>query len=121
MITELIKAEKEKKKGKSVDEIYSSGYYMLGGVISGFLLVELWNKLNLPGFDQPVDHAILTNKPIDNANKITVDKLVVTLLSGGLVIADVFGLKGGAPSGAGIMLGYTYNTAFRKQKYIGTI
>lgn len=121
MIQELLKAEKEKKKGKSVDNIYSSGYYMLGGVISGFFLVQLWEKLNLPGFDVTLDHSLITNKPIDNANKITVDKLAVMLLSGGLAIAEIFGLKGGMSSGAGMMLGYTYSTSFRKKKYIGAI
>lgn len=125
MITEwmeLFKAKKEKEKGKKKDTtIYSPAYYTFGGVVAGIGLTILWDKLGIPGQDTEIKHALLTGKPIHNCKNITVEKTVVLTLAIGLMISELFGVKGGFSSGAGFMLGNAVATDFKKGKYIGNI
>lgn len=120
MIVDLLKANKQKKVQRKKDaDIYTGGYYVFGGVISGMLIHILWEKLNLPGHDVPINHALLTGKELENTNSIKIDKFIMSLLSTGLMLSELFGLKGGAASGSGMLMGYTFASTAKDGKYIG--
>jgi hypothetical protein len=121
MLVEFAKAHKEKAKGKKDSKVYEGGYYTLGGVAFGFLFVELWNKLNIPLQDHKIEHSVVTHNEIKNAKGITVDKTVALIISVGLMMSELFGLKGGLASGSGVLLGYTAATECRKGKYLGQV
>lgn len=121
MINELLSASKDKKSGKKNNEIYEGAYYTLGGVVTGFIIAELWSKLNLPGLDVKITTSVISNQNIDNANGLTMDKFIMTMASSVLALAGLFGLSGGAASGGGLLLGYTFATQSRKGKYLGQV
>jgi hypothetical protein len=125
MITEwmeLFKAKKEKEKGKKKDTtIFSPGYYTFGGVIAGIGMVFLWEKLGIPYQDHQIKHALLTGKKLDNCKNITVEKSVALAIAIGLMMSELFGVKGGFSSGAGFLLGNSVASDIRKGKYIGNI
>jgi hypothetical protein len=121
-IAEILKAKKEKEKGKKKDKtIYSPAYYTLGGLIAGFGLVYLWDKLGIPGQDHKIKNALVTGHPIHNAKEITVDKTVALTLAVGLMLSELMGVKGGMASGSGFLLGYTVGTDYRKGKALGNV
>lgn len=122
MIHELGKAMKEKSEGKKKDTtIYKNGYYSLGGFIAGFLLVQMWNKFDIPYLDHKIKHSLVNNRHIDNHKGTTVDKTIAIILSTSLMMSELVGVKGGLASGSGLLLGYTIATALRKDKYVGAI
>lgn len=122
VIAEFAKAAKDKKKGTKSDvSIYSSGYHSLGGIIAGAAVSYLWEKSGLPGQDEKIKKALLTNKPLQNAKDITLAKTVVLTISVGLMMTELLGVKGGMASGSGFMIGYTLADNLRKHRYIGQV
>lgn len=122
VLTQLGKASKEKKSSdKSDQEIYSGGFHTIGGFISGFLMVFLWDRLHLPYMDYKIKKSLITHEDIPNSKGITVDKSVALFITTILMLSDLLGVKGGMPSGAGFLMGYTLATDFRKGKYLGEV
>jgi hypothetical protein len=122
MIVEFLKAHKEKTvKHKKEEQVYSGAYYTLGGVITGFLIDEFYEKFHLPGFNQKIEHSLITHRKIENCKEIKFDKFVIMMLSAGIMMLELFGVKGAMASGAGIMLGYTYSSTSREGKYVGNV
>lgn len=120
VLNEFASAKKQQKEGKKNNDIYSGAYYALGGLISGYLFDEFWHKFNLP--TDKVTESLINHQPIENINGITLDKFTITALSGILALSEVvLGLRGGAASAGGLMIGYNYAHAFRDKKYIGQI
>jgi hypothetical protein len=120
MIAETLKAAKEKKKGIKKDEtIFATGYYSLGGALSGFAFVWAWEHLHIPELDKKIDKALITHEPLKNSNHITVDKTAALMISTILMMSELLGIKGGMASGSGFLLGYTAATQLRKGKYVG--
>lgn len=120
-ITDVTKAIKNNqgKKGRNNQDIYLSGYHMLGGLVASLLITKLMNYS--PIVEQKrITKGILTGYPIQNVGSgIKLDKFVIMLSSAALTASEVFlGIKGGASAGAGMIVGYTYlNTS--KTGYIG--
>ena len=120
VLKELGTAKKEKNSGKKNNEVYSGAYYTLGGLITGFIFDELWHRYHLP--TDKISESLVTHQPIENVNGVSTDKFIVTLLSGLLALGDVFmGIKGGAASAGGFLMGYNYSNSFRNQRYIGQL
>jgi hypothetical protein len=119
MLVEFAKAHKEKAKGKKDSKVYEGGYYGLGGIISGVIFVGIWDKFNVPLLDHKIKESVITHNELKNPNDITVDKTVALIISVGLMMSELFGVRGGLSSGSGFLLGYTAATQCRKGKYVG--
>lgn len=122
VLAELAKASKEKRESKKPDsEIYSYGFHSISGFISGFLMVLLWDKLNIPYLGYKIKKSLITHTPIPNARNVTVDRTIALSVSSMFMISEAFGIKGGIATGTGFLLGYTFATQFRKNRYVGNI
>ena len=120
MVLDILKAQKQKVKERKKDiDVYSGAYYTLGGVIAGFIFHDMWHKMELPG--DKIEYSLITHQKIDNAKGIGYDKFIVTMLATGLMFAELFGWKGAAGSGGGLLLGYTYASTSQQGQYIGTV
>lgn len=122
MIVEFFQKAKEKKQGKKKEEdIYANGYYSLGGAILGFSFVEIWDRMNFECLDEKIEHSMITRQPIVKPKEVTIDKTLALIVSVGLMMSELFGIKGGMASGAGLLVGYTYATSLRKGEYLGQV
>lgn len=111
------------KKGRNNQDIYLSGYHMLGGLVAGLIISKVLDSVHLTEKAEKtkITHGILTGHPIENVGDgIKLDKVALMALSTGLTAAEVFlGLKGGASAGAGMILGHSYLQTSKKEEYIG--
>ena len=97
---------------------YETGYYSLGGLLSGMLLTELWKKFSLPGNNEKITTSLLTNKPLENTN-LTKDKMYQLIIAGGVILSEFFGVKGGMVSGLTMIAGIEMMHSSQNGKYIG--
>jgi hypothetical protein len=121
-ITETTKAIKNNqgKKGRNSQDLYLSGYHMLGGLIASLIITKLLDSS--PIIEQKrIKKGILTGHPIRNVGKgIKLDKVILMSTSAALTAGEIFlGWKGGASAGAGLILGYTYMKSSQSKEYIG--
>lgn len=110
--------EKIKKKRKGEEGIYTTAYYTLGGLLVGLFIGNIWDKLDLPGNNKKIENALLTHQKIEKS-PYEEDKLYQNILVGLVMVSEVFGIKGGVASGAGMLIGLNYANATKKGNYIG--
>jgi hypothetical protein len=124
-ITETTKAIKNNqgKKGRNSQDLYLSGYHMLGGLVASLIITKLLDSAHISEIieEKRITKGILTGHPIRNVGKgIKLDKVILMTTSAALTAGEVFlGLKGGASAGAGLILGYTYMKSSQSKEYIG--
>jgi hypothetical protein len=124
-ITETTKAIKNNqgKKGRNSQDLYLSGYHMLGGLIASLMITKLLDSAHVSEIieEKRITKGILTGHPIRNVGKgIKLDKVILMSTSAALTAGEIFlGWKGGASAGAGIVLGYTYMKTSQSKEYIG--
>jgi hypothetical protein len=124
-ITETTKAIKNNqgKKGRNSQDLYLSGYHMLGGLIASLIITKLLDSAHVSEIieEKRITKGILTGHPIRNVGKgIKLDKVILMSTSAVLTAGEIFlGWKGGASAGAGIVLGYTYMKTSQSKEYIG--
>ena len=122
MIVEFLKTAKQRAKSNKKDvSLYQNGFYSLGGLISGFLMVILWDHCNIPHFNDNLQHSLVTHEEIKNAKGITTDKTIATMIATALMMSELVGVKGGMSSGSGFLLGYTMASALKTNKYLGQV
>lgn len=112
------------KPGRNSQDIYLSGYHMLGGLVTSIIITKLLDSTTNTvdkAKNTKITHGILTGHPISNVGEgIKLDKLITMTLSTVLTASEVFlGLRGGASAGAGMVLGYTYLSTTKSGGYIG--
>jgi hypothetical protein len=121
-ITETTKAIKNNqgKKGRNSQDLYLSGYHMLGGLIASLMITKLLDSAPIIE-EKRITKGILTGHPIRNVGKgIKLDKVILMSTSAALTAGEIFlGWKGGASAGAGLILGYTYMKSSQSKEYIG--
>ena len=123
-VADITKAVKNNqgKKGRNNQDLYLSGYHMLGGLIAGLLITKVLDSTHVTEILQQkkITKGILTGHPIQNVGDgIKLDKVVLMMTSAALTAGEIFaGIKGGASAGAGMVLGYSYLQT-SKTGYIG--
>jgi hypothetical protein len=126
-LTETTKTIKNNqgKKGRNKNDIYFSGYDMLGGLVASLIITKILDSAHISDIAEQkrIKKGILTGYPIQNVGKgIKLDKLVLMTASAALTAGEIFlGWKGGASAGAGMLLGYTYLHTSKRGGYIGQI
>ena len=126
-VADITKAVKNNqgKKGRNNQDIYLSGYHMLGGLIAGLLITKVLDSTHVTEILQQkkITKGILTGHPIQNVGDgIKLDKVVLMMTSAALTAGEIFaGIKGGASAGAGMVLGYTYLQTSKHGNYIGDL
>ena len=108
------------KKGRNNEDIYMSGYHMLGGLVSAMVIGFAWDKVKAAQ-QTKITTGLISGNPIKNVGDgIAFDKVITMSISTALTMAELFGgVKGAASAGAGMMIGYTYLDKSKQQKYIG--
>ena len=110
--------DKLKDKKKGADGIYTSAYYTLGGLLAGMVIADFWNKFDLPGNNKKLERGLLLDNPIEKS-VYDEEKLYQNILAGLVMALEVFGVKGGVASGAGMLIGFNYVNSTKKGGYIG--
>jgi hypothetical protein len=109
------------KKGRTKQDIYLSGYHMLGGMAASLLISKIMEYVIPDRQDRRIKKGILTGNPIENVGKgIKLDKMVMLTASAALTVGEIFfNIKGGTSAGAGMVLGYIYFDSSRSNRYVG--
>lgn len=110
--------DKLKNKKKGAEGIYQQGYYTLGGLLTGLVIADLWDTLDLPGNKKKIEAGLLVNNPIKKS-VYDEDKLYQNILVGLVMALELFGVKGGVASGAGMLIGFSYVNNTKTGGYIG--
>lgn len=115
-LTDFLKKLGNKQKG--MEGVYQEGYYSIGGLLTGMIVADLWDKWNLPGNKKKLGQAFLSGQPIKDSG-YDEDKLYMNMIAGLVISLELLGIKGAASSGAGMLIGFNYVNSSKSGSYIG--
>lgn len=101
-----------------MEGVYQEGYYSIGGLLTGMIVADLWDKWNLPGNKKKLGQAFLSGQPIKDSG-YDEDKLYMNMIAGLVISLELLGIKGAASSGAGMLIGFNYVNSSKSGSYIG--